>query len=910
MSAPEPRHSGDLACRREGRREDVRKATSCGLDFVEIGSQPVADQTLLEVFFLGRAPPAVGAANVVLTGGRPVRVVRAQVHRQRDPMLDDWMEVQVDRPGDFATYRLALVELDDKGRPTGTPLAGLDPRYASVCFSFKASCPTEQDCAPPQACPSVVREEPEISYLAKDYDSFRQLALDRLAVTLPGWTETHVPDIGVMLVDLLAYVGDQLSYYQDAVATEAYLGTARQRISMRRHARLVDYVVHEGCNARAWVAIDATADAILPADSFYFVTTPPERSGTGVLQPADRDAIPTGSVTVFEPLLPGPTQPFAVFAAHGRIEFYTWGDCACCLPKGATHATLLDHWAGPQPDSGERQRRLHLRADDVLVLEEVIGPSTGDPADADPAHRQAVRLTRVTAAVDPLYDAADGGRPVLQVEWCPQDALGFALCLSAVMPAPDCTCRGGISVARGNVLLVDHGRRVFEDLGTVPIAETAATCPTECAPAAVTLTAGPYPAKLGARPVTFSEDLPRCGCASALTVQDARQAVPRVVLANSLPTAIGPVVRTWGAKPDLLESGPADRNFVVETDDAGIAHLRFGNGHEGAVPDAGSSFRAAYRVGCGPDGNVGAESIRWIAFRSVQAGIAIEGVRNPLPAVGGTAAEPLSEVRMLAPHSFRDVVQRAVTADDYATLAADNDRRQAERPRLLRAAATLPIVALPQPDDRRAGLEEEPGEPSPLPDLCAVPFRRLQAAHAALRWTGSWYEADVAIDPAGTAVFDPILLAEIAAYLSPYRRIGHDLAVAPAIYVPLDIGLSICVMADRLRAPVEVQLRDVLGSRLRPDGQPGLFHPDALTFGQGVHASPIIAAAQAVPGVSDVQLLRLDRFTPGRRPPGTKPDMLPAGGVLRLGRFEIGRLDDDANEPGHGRLTLRLRGGR
>ena len=38
-----------------------------------------------------------------------------------------------------------------------------------------------------------------------------------------------MPDVGVMLVDLLAYVGDQLSYYQDAVATEAYLGTARQR---------------------------------------------------------------------------------------------------------------------------------------------------------------------------------------------------------------------------------------------------------------------------------------------------------------------------------------------------------------------------------------------------------------------------------------------------------------------------------------------------------------------------------------------------------------------------------------------------------------------------------------------------------------------------------------------------------
>jgi hypothetical protein len=77
---------------------------------------------------------------------------------------------------------------------------------------------------------------------------------DRLAITLPDWTEQHVPDVFVTLVELLAYIGDDLSYYEDAVATEAYLQTARQRISVRRHARLVDYRLHEGCHARAWSA--------------------------------------------------------------------------------------------------------------------------------------------------------------------------------------------------------------------------------------------------------------------------------------------------------------------------------------------------------------------------------------------------------------------------------------------------------------------------------------------------------------------------------------------------------------------------------------------------------------------------------------------------------------------------------
>ena len=67
---------------------------------------------------------------------------------------------------------------------------------------------------------------------------------------MPDWRERNPADLGVALVELLAYVGDHLSYRQDAVATEAYLGTARRRVSVRRHARLVDYRMHDGCNAR------------------------------------------------------------------------------------------------------------------------------------------------------------------------------------------------------------------------------------------------------------------------------------------------------------------------------------------------------------------------------------------------------------------------------------------------------------------------------------------------------------------------------------------------------------------------------------------------------------------------------------------------------------------------------------
>src|SRR5437763_5022540 len=105
---------------------------------------------------------------------------------------------------------------------------------------------------------------PEIDYLAKNYPSFRQLMLDHLALQVPGWTERSEADLGIVFVEVLAYVADYLSYYQDAVATEAYLGTARRRPSIKRHVRLLDYVLHEGCNARVWVQVQVSERLTLP----------------------------------------------------------------------------------------------------------------------------------------------------------------------------------------------------------------------------------------------------------------------------------------------------------------------------------------------------------------------------------------------------------------------------------------------------------------------------------------------------------------------------------------------------------------------------------------------------------------------------------------------------------------------
>src|SRR4029078_12609758 len=135
-------------------------------------------------------------------------------------------------------------------------------------FSFKAACPSEFDCRTAPDCPPLLRDEPALDYLAKDYQSFRRLMLDLLAEPNPSWQERLPADLGMTVVELLAYAADYLSYFQDAgPGTEGYLDTCLHRISAARHGRLIDYAMGQGTNAKAFVHLEggAGANGVVPA---------------------------------------------------------------------------------------------------------------------------------------------------------------------------------------------------------------------------------------------------------------------------------------------------------------------------------------------------------------------------------------------------------------------------------------------------------------------------------------------------------------------------------------------------------------------------------------------------------------------------------------------------------------------
>lgn len=1086
----------DRGERRRLIRERARDADSNepnGIDYVEVED----GQRVVTVYFLNKAPREIAERNVRITGGvrvRDIRVTGITLCELEDPDLDDCMRVEVDRPGDFSTYTLELV---GEG---GDPLEGFDPRYARVDFSFKAGCPSEMDCAPAAGCYKEPAPEPDIDYLAKDYASFRQLAFDRLSLLMPGWQERHVPDLGVALVELFAYVGDYLSYYQDAVATEAYLDTARLRVSVRRHALLVDYPMHEGCNARAWVALRVSYDVTLDQPhGFYFITDPGRGLPTSrPLTGDDLTGVAPSSYEVFEPVPAPPGRaPDHLYEAHNEIRFYTWRDSECCLPRGATSATLLDSWRerhpqpqpihppgatpagtptatpaaqvalptrlapanvedasqedrdapggvglpeqydeggtkgtarvaqtsaaqssgaqaragqkgqareqqsrpaqshGSRPRSGGRERGLRLKVGDVLIIEEVRGPKTGNEADADKSHRHAVRLTLVEQTFDPL-----DGQPVVYVEWDAQDALPFPVCISSVGEPPGCALVEDVSVARGNVILADHGRTVGpEELPEVPAGRGARqVCEGAYEPGESfslpgrfrpVLRHGPlthstrFPAashvtraqvgflsglldevrrrvellrretrdgraltrdeleevatifgrraaaraglalpsardrrqqqgaqeqsealgrllarfddhmakkarrveslrarslggyvlsagereeisELFGRPVAESAlallDARSLGPASAALRQEPREALPAALLCHvasaddEMRKHLGDERGCWEPRRSLLESGPRERHFVAEMDDEGRAHLRLGDGENGRAPEPGERLRATYRVGNGPAGNVGADSIAYVVFRDKFEGVAITA-RNPLAAKGGVAPEAVADVKALAPGAVREDLQRAVIAEDYARLA-------------------------------------ERGSPD-----------KVQRAAADLSWAGSWYEMRTHLDPRGSETASPSLLSEVEGSLHRYRRIGHDLSTAGARYVPLDVGLQVCVRPHYLRAHVRAALLEVFSNRALAGGRRGLFHPDRMSFGEGVFLSRLVAAAQSVEGVESVRVTRLQRLFEGPR--GELES-----GVLALGPLEVAQLDNDPNYPERGMLALDVRGGR
>jgi hypothetical protein len=910
----------EFRCGSEHRRSTVRDhPTINGIDYLEVRTLQLPDKTYpnpLLIIHCFKKVSGLGSNNVLIQGGVRVKNVVAEwVYDAKDlaenhpdkvfqpdelQIIEDLespesvLVARASSKGDFSTYKLRLVNSVSEPDIHAT---GFDEILSSVEFSFKVECPSDFDCA----CKETEQqefEEPPIDYMAKDYSSFRKLVMDRLSLIMPDWKERNPADIGVMLVELLAYTGDHISYYQDAVSTEAYLGTARKRVSARRHARLLDYYVDEGCNARAWVCFKTSSDGLELKKGAILLTAEREKSQADCL--LERDWNPVAGVDLEEEIAKGPEAfetmyDVTLYKDKHKMSFYTWGETDCWLPQGSTSATLkndkiasvkvflwedvpgnntelfaflqqnfaidwldladvtkvgtkiiveyiddkitielegneaaalyINNRKTYELDVEEKSSSEHviksssLNVGDVLLFEEILSPSEGSPPDS--SHRHAVRLTSVSTATDKLTE-----EPVLEVKWNGEDALPFALCLA----------KDGqeISVARGNIVLADHGYTRTEDLE-------------------LAVMAGRYYPRLARKPLTHAGP-PLDGSYSAKSAHlfKTSQVVPAITLVRENDP------RTWKPQRDLLSSDEFAAEFVVETETDGTSYIRFDNRDRQnwadqidpptdklEKPETFRKFTAMYRIGNGEKGNVGPCSITRV-FEGSHDYHDITGVINPMAATGGRNPETIESVRQHAPQAFRRQ-ERAVTEDDYTEV-----------------------------------LKRHP---------------QVHHAIAAKRWTGSWYTMFVTVDRLGGLEMDSEFENEIVGFLEKYRLAGYDLEINEPIYVPLQISLDICIKDRYFKGEVVEQLVETFSNRVNADGRKGFFHPDNFTFGQPLYLSRVYEAAMAVDAVSSV------RVTSFQRRAKVAADEINAG-VIKLEQTEIVRLDNDPSKAENGMIEF------
>jgi hypothetical protein len=619
-------------CKNEGRKralfllKDAGKPLLNGIDYLEVDPN---DQTTILVYFICNLPGSPGDIppykisslkknNILIKGGVRIKNIKVTA----DPISqNNLLKIKVAEAGDFSIYEFSIVTSLTESKPP----VGFDSQLSTIEFSFKVNCPNDFDCKTDSRCPQEKLSEPGIDYLAKDYASFRRMMLERLSSVMPDWKERNPADFQVMLVELLAYTADQLSYYQDAVATEAYMGTARKRISLKRHARLLDYFVHEGCNSRTWISFEINAKKLaLPAGTVLMTKGPDHNV---LVASNEKEQI----IAEQNPVMFETKYPTTLYKNKNLIHFYTWSDSGCCLPKGSTHATLINDPA------------LSIEEQDILIFEEIISPVTLSMADADPSHRHAIRLTSVETTVDPL-----NMKCLLEIEWQEADKLPFPLCISLIK---DGQLHEDISVARGNIVLADHGYTIKNQNLVPDIASEDAK----------------YRPMLQHKEITasvqYDHEVEKYKAASESLIQNPHEALP----------AIGLIDRNdeWTIRKDLLGSNRFSNEFVAEIENDGTVKLRFGDDIMGRKPEAGFLPSAAYRIGNGRSGNVGSDTI----CRIISDERAIVGVRNPFPASGGIDPETLDEVREFAPQAFRKQ-ERAVTEKDYAEKAQLHDQVQ------------------------------------------------------------------------------------------------------------------------------------------------------------------------------------------------------------------------------------------
>lgn len=99
-------------------------------------------------------------------------------------------------------------------------------------------------------------------YTDKDFESLRRRMRGLILSVFPDWTDDRVANFGNLLVELYAFVGDMLSFYQDSQAAESRITTAVQRKNLLALAKLLNYTPSGASAATAGITFTLSAPVV------------------------------------------------------------------------------------------------------------------------------------------------------------------------------------------------------------------------------------------------------------------------------------------------------------------------------------------------------------------------------------------------------------------------------------------------------------------------------------------------------------------------------------------------------------------------------------------------------------------------------------------------------------------------
>ena len=821
-----------------------------GIDFIYVHP----DQVTLEVYFFQHATPpqppvilgALAPDKVKIydqEGGEGLPVIPVVTSAWATVDSRDVLRLTTAMPGNFTNYRLKI----DSPK--------IDRYYNDVTFSFKANCPTDLDCEPDLGpCPPDELIDFPVDYRARDYNSFRQALLEFASQRYPDWQDRLEADLGMMLVEVMSALGDELAYYQDRTAREAYLESASQRRSIRHHARLVDYELHHGLAASTW--LDVT---ILPSQSGGLP------SGADIWSQGD-----DGRRVSFEvgrglkDRLAG--LSFQVDAKLNSLAPHIWDEDDFCLPIGATGMAVKGKLSSdlvfddpPEDPDGK------------WVL---LKTTPSDPA--IPERRWLVRVIRTVEDRDEVFN-----EDITHLEWEQGQAVPYELNLSELE-------------VRANLVPATAGRTVLNRF-VIGVDPTSLGLPDDIAARlrrAVERSGADQTIDFLfslIEPELLDEDLGRSEAEEFLLGLDKPQssqltwlgeqgssAFPEIFLeevefdglqwlpqAGSLP---------WDWRRSLLgvhSSLPEDRHYTLEdgTWDRVVGYwrsgqeivhvdyrsgegftIRFGNGDFGLVPPEKTTLQATYRLGNGRRTNVTADSLTHFDPSLT----IVEAVTNPLAANGGQDPETFTQIRQLAPEAFRYLTYRAVQPIDYAEAVERLDW--------------------------------------------------VQRAGAQARWTGSWLSMFATPDPAGAVVITAGQREQATQQLDRFRQAGREAWINNPKYADLDLKITICAQPYAYKGDVKEAVLIALLGESNLGQTAGFFSPDKFTFGDPLKRSVLESTIQAVSGVRAVEAISIRR-----RGWFDWRDFSEL--AYEVGIDEVIRVENDPLHPARGTLQLVMEGG-